>query len=176
MQQKEEKSLVGRIRDRVTKRGKVTEETSDRFSRLGYLQYPKRAQLDIRIATLIEILEEIETEIDELSQAKTDREKYAIKSKNIFKLFRAFKIVGSPWMRGLDNRELAHKVKIFFRLESQIGHLPAFFPDLKFCTEILLHLSWMAVDVASETPVLFETKTTVQPTGIRIEKGEETFG
>jgi len=37
-------------------------EESDRFERLGYLQYPMRAQLDFRVFALEKVLSDIETE------------------------------------------------------------------------------------------------------------------
>lgn len=163
--QKEEKSLWDKIKEKVSSRQGVYLKESDRFSRLGYLDYPKKRQLDVRLATAIVILEEMEKTVSELATVTDDKQKYAIQAKNLFQLFRMFKTNGSPWMRGLDNRELAKKVKCFFELEMMIGYIPSAYPILKYCTEILLHLSWMAIDVSTQPPVLFETKTTVQPQG-----------
>lgn len=134
----------------------TTTEESNRFSKLGYIQYPKRQQLDMRLYRLEEILQEIETElaVEELD---------ATTFKHIKKLVSAFMTVGSPWFRGLNNRELAHKAVTFYKLESMCGHLPAFYPDLKRCVQVLINLSWQAIDVVAETPVLFETRTVVQP-------------
>lgn len=92
----------------------------------------------------------------------TDKEKYKSLSLQNKRLHRAFMTIGSPWIRGLDNRELAQKQNDFFELEMMIGHLPAFYPDLKLCTDILIGLSWQAIDVTPETPVLMETRATLK--------------
>jgi len=162
--QEKEKSLFQRLRERLSNKPVTTIEESNRFSRLGYLQYPKRQQLDIRLGALAEILESIESELRTIEEKEISGEKLqAYAFKHIKKLFRAFMTVGSPWLRGLDNRELAKKAVAFFELETIVGHLPAFYPDLKLCTETLINLSWQAMDVTAETPVLFETRTIVQP-------------
>ena len=135
-----------------------TLEESNRFSRLGYLQYPKRQQLDSRLYQLEEILNEIEAELETATDATA--------FKHIKKLVTAFMTVGAPWFRGLNNRELAKKAVTFYKLESIIGEsLSAFYPDLKRCVQVLINLSWQALDVIAETPVLFETRTTVTPQG-----------
>jgi len=159
-----EKPWYQRLKDRFSSKPHTTLKESKRFSRLGYLQYPKRQQLDMRLFQLMEILEDIERDFKEIADKKLSGEEiepYAYR--NIRKLFHAFLTIASPWFRGLDNRELADKASKFFRLENMIGHLPSFYPDLKRCTETLIHLGWQAMDVVAETPVLFETKTIVQP-------------
>lgn len=173
--QEQEKSRWQKFMDIITrKKAPTTVEESDRFSKLGYLPYPKRQQLDMRLFTLMDILGEIEDDLKEMEKkqlAGEDLKPYAYRS--IKRLFRAFMTVGSPWFRGLDNRELAKKAVDFFELETMIGHLPAFYPDLKLCTETLINLSWQAIDVTAETPVLFETRTTIAPESKRVELGKE---
>lgn len=161
--QKEKRGRLQKFRDMFSsKTPSTTIEESKRFSRLGYLQYPKRHQLDIRLFKLMDILEEIEKDMKDIDKKTLeDLEPYAYR--NIKKLFRAFMTIGAPWFRGLDDRELAKKAVAFFELETMIGHLPAFYPDLKLCTETLINLSWKSLDVTAETPVLFETRTTVVP-------------
>ena len=151
------KGALERVQSWFKKTPPTTVEESNRFSRLGYMQYPKRQQLDMRLARLQEILEEIETALTVEPIAEVD-------FKHIRKLVNAFMIVGSPWFRGLNNRELAKKAVTFFKLESMIvGQLPAYYPDLKRCVQVLINLSWQALDVVADTPLLFETRTTVQP-------------
>jgi len=149
-----------------------TLEESKRFSRLGYLQYPKNQKLELRIFELMAILEQIETDLDGM-EGTTLKEEYKRQALTIKRLFRAFMTLGSPWLRGLDNRELAKKAVDYFKLETIIGHLPAFFPDLKLCTEVMLNLSWQAVDVIAQTPVLFETRAIMKEETGRVSLGSE---
>ena len=134
---------------------------SDRFSRLGYLQFPSRQQLDYRLTELTKILKEIEADLEGVETATVESEKEHAFT-HIRKLFRAFMLLGAPWFRGLNNRELSRKAVIFYKLESMVGHLPSFYPDLKRCAETLLTLSWQAIDVTAETPVLFESRVNIQ--------------
>ena len=162
--QEKEKSLWQKTKERLGKPTKQSLTDSERFSRLGYIQYPRRQQLDHRVKDLSSILDSVEADLDEIDRKMMAGEPippgaYA----PIKKLFRAFMVMGSPWFRGLDNRELAKKAVAFFRLETLVGHIPSFYPDLKFCTETLINLSWQAVDVIAETPVQFETKVSVLP-------------
>jgi hypothetical protein len=156
---KEKPSRWQRLKGAIRGTPPHTLEESNRFSRLGYLQYPKRQQLDSRLFQLEEILREIEDELDTTTPDATT-------FKHIKKLVTAFMTVGAPWFRGLDDRELAKKAVTFYKLESIIGEsLSAFYPDLKRCVQVLINLSWQALDVVAETPVLFETRTTVTPQG-----------
>lgn len=165
------KGLWDRLRDKL-KGPQTTIQESKRFSKLGYLDYPKTRDLHLRIFTLMDILEEIETELADID-GKDQKTIQAGAFKNIRRLFRAFMTVGGPWLRGLDNRELAKKTVAFFELETLIGHLPAFYPDLKFCTQVLINLSWQAIDVTAQTPVLFETKAMIQGQGGRVDLTSE---
>lgn len=80
--------------------------------------------------------------------------------------FRLFFLSGSPWIRGLDNRELTSKVSKFLRLYNEIGTLAAFTSDLFMCSIQLLHLSFQALDVTN-TPayVISTTPMVVQGRG-----------
>lgn len=68
------------------------------------------------------------------------------------KTFKLFFLSGSPWYRGLNNRELTTKVSKFLSLYNRIGRLPAWTSDLFMCAMHLLHLSFQAIDVTN-TPV-----------------------
>lgn len=149
----------------------TTLQESDRFSRLGYLQYPKMQDRHLRLFLLIDILEDVDKTLQEMEALRTDKEKYAKASKNIKRLIKAFQVIGSPWFKGLDNRELAQKQNTFYDVEMRCGHLPAFYPDIKKCVQVLISLSWQAVDMIAQTPILMETKTVVQPQGARIDLG-----
>lgn len=174
VREEKRKSRVQRLKEMFGGRTpETTVEESKRFSRLGYLQYPKRHQLDFRVFELMDILEDIADEMKDM-EGKTEEESKPYAFRNIHRLFRAFMTIGAPWFRGLDDRELAEKAVAFFELETMVGHLPAFYPDLKLCTETLINLSWKTIDVTAETPVLFETKTTVRPPESRVKLGSET--
>lgn len=174
--EKKKESWYKRIFNKITGRTpETTLQESERFSKLGYIQYPKSQQLDLRIFTLMEILEEIEKDVVEIEKKRIAGEKigpYAYR--NIKRLFRAFMTIGGPWFRGLDNRELAEKAVTFFKIETAVGHLPAFYPDLRLCTETLINLSWQAIDVTAQTPILMETRTQVLPPKERISLDKAT--
>jgi hypothetical protein len=81
------------------------------------------------------------------------------------KTFKLFFLSGSPWYRGLDNRELTTKASMFLRLYNEIGCLRAFTSDLFMCSMQLLHLSFQALDVTntpayviSTTPMVLQAK------------------
>ena len=128
---------------------------SDRFVDAGLFDFREQENVDYRVFQLTEILEKIEEELTLMGEG-IPTEKNAFK--NIKRLFRAFLTMASPWFRGLDNRELARKAVAFFELETMVGHLPAFYPDLKLCTETLINLSWQAIDVTPQNQVIFESK------------------
>ena len=152
------KSVMGRSKPETTLK------ESDRFSRLGYLKYPIREQLDFRLAALMSILDDIEQKQEELEKATETEEQKKGVHKQIRDLFKAFSIIGAPWFEGLDNRELAAKAVTFSKIEKIItdGNLTAYYSDLKSCAETLINLSFRAKHVIPETPVLMETKMNVQ--------------
>jgi hypothetical protein len=65
------------------------------------------------------------------------------------KTFRLFFQSGSPWYRGLDNRELAQKVVCFLEMYNDVGDIKSFTPDLFACSMQLLHLSFKELDVTN---------------------------
>lgn len=136
-----------------------TIKESERFSNAGLFKLPERLQLDYRLTKLTNILEEIESDLDKVKTTEQEK-RYAFQ--HIHKLFKAFMLLGAPWFRGLNNRELSKKAVTFYKLESMVGHLSSFYPDLKRCVEALLTLSWQAIDVTPDTTVLFESHVNVQ--------------
>lgn len=163
------KTVMGRSKPETTLK------ESDRFSRLGYLKYPIREQLDFRLSALMDILDGIEKKQEELEKAKTTKSRKRSVQAQIRDLFKAFTIIGAPWFEGLDNRELAAKAVTFSKLEKMItdGNLTAYFSDLKSCAETLIYLSFRAKHVIPDTPVLMETKTNVLAPHGGINLGEE---
>jgi hypothetical protein len=88
------------------------------------------------------------------------------------KTFKLFFLSGSPWYRGLDNRELSGKVSKFLQLYNRIGRLPAWTSDLFMCSMHLLHLSFQAIDVTN-TPVYITQIMNVPQKGQPIPFGNE---
>lgn len=71
--------------------------------------------------------------------------------------YRLFFLSGSPWYRGLDNRELTKKVAKFLRLYNEVAMLPAFTRDLFMCSMALLHLSFQSIDVTNTPAYVIQT-------------------
>ena len=144
----------------------LTLELSERFKGAGLLKMREQEDRDYRLYMLTKILEDIEKEYDKIAQKEYSGEELdQFAFRQIKRLFRGFMTIASPWMRGLDNRELARKAVAFFELETMVGHLPAFYPDLKLCTEALINISWQAIDVTPQPEIIFESKKTevIQP-------------
>jgi len=165
--EKKKKGKLERIKETFSGwRGKskpLSLEMSERFKGAGLLKLREQEDRDYRLYKLTGILETIETEYDHILEGDGELDKFAFR--HIKRLFRAFMTIGSPWFRGLDNRELAKKAVAFFELETMVGHLSAFYPDLKLCTEALINLSWQAIDVTPPPEIIFESKKTevIQP-------------
>ena len=168
--QEKKKSRLEQVRDTfagwVGKSKPLTLELSERFKGAGLLKMREQEDRDYRLYTLTLILQDIEKEYDRITEAGYSTEQLdRFAFRQIKRLFRGFMTIASPWMRGLDNRELAKKAVAFFELETMVGHLPAFYPDLKLCTEALINLSWQAIDVTPQPEIIFESKKTevIQP-------------
>jgi hypothetical protein len=86
-----------------------------------------------------------------------------LQKETIDKTYRLFFQSGSPWIRGLDNRELTHKVGQFVKLYNQVGELPAFRSDLFMCSMFLLHLSFRAIDVTNTPPIMIQSTPILAP-------------
>jgi len=79
--------------------------------------------------------------------------------------YRLFFLSGSPWYRGLDNRELTTKVAKFLRLYNEISMLSAFTRDLFMCSMQLLHLSFQAIDVTNTPAYMIQTTPFIMQQG-----------
>ena len=168
--QEKKKGRLERVRDTFSgwlgKSKPLTLELSERFKGAGLLKMREQEDRDYRLYILTQILQDIEVEYDKIADAAYSDEKLnQFAFRQIKRLFRGFMTIASPWMRGLDNRELARKAVAFFELETMVGHLPAFYPDLKLCTEALINISWQAIDVTPQPEIIFESKKTevIQP-------------
>lgn len=167
------KSIGQRVKDLLNIKDDVTVKESDRFERMGYFMYPQTSMTRYRMATITATLDEVELTLGAMEEI-TDKDRYKKEAKNIRALFKVFMSIAGPFFRGLDNRELTFKAMRFFELETRCGHLPAFFPDFKKCAQALIILSWQAIDVVAQPPLLFETRTSIQTGGPKIDVGKAT--
>lgn len=166
-------SYSDRLKVALTGRHPVTSlQESKRFTKIGLIQYPQTHDRHLRLFYLMQILEEIEDDLEEM-ESMTDAQRGKRIAFHIKKQYRAFMSMGSPWIRGLSNRELADKQNKFFKLLMMAGHLPSFYPDIKYCGDIILSYSWQAIDVTPQGPVLFETKAVMKEETARISLGSE---
>lgn len=166
-------SIPQRLKVALTGRHPPTAlQESKRFTKIGLIQYPQTHDRHLRLFYLMNVLEEIEDDLEEM-ETMTDVERGKRIARHIKKQYRAFMSMGSPWIRGLSNRELAHKQNRFFELLMRAGHLPSFYPDIKCCGDILLSYSWQAIDVTPQGPVLFETKAVMKEETARVSLGSE---
>jgi hypothetical protein len=96
---------------------------------------------------------EIKTVLEESKDALFDREKQREIAKKTYAIFFS---AGNPWYRGLDNRELADKVRCFLENYTEVGDMEEFIPDLFEESMQLLSLSWQALDVTNTPPYIIE--------------------
>lgn len=95
------------------------------------------------------------------------------KIRTVNRVFALFFSAGSPWYRGLDDRELAKKVKAFLELWNYVGDNEAFVDDLFMCSMQMLNLSWKALDVTNVPPYIIESKTVYEMKGERVDLQKE---
>lgn len=152
------------------------QETFDRMHKVGgFIPIFNVDDTEARRAELRLVLSDIEKEFLDIKPSDKDfAEKVKLYKKHtVNKVFALFFCAGSPWYRGLDDRELAGKVQAFLELWNYIGDHDAFVDDMFMCAMQLLNLSWKALDVTNTPPYLIETKTTVMPPESRIKLTDE---
>lgn len=98
---------------------------------------------------------EIQNVLTESKDALFDMTKQREIAKKTYALFFS---AGNPWYRGLDNRELAEKVKCFLENYTEVGNMEEFIPDLFEESMQLLSLSWQALDVTNTPPYIIEAR------------------
>lgn len=164
---------MDRLKVAITgKRPFTTLQDSKRFFKIGLMQYPQTEDRHLRLFGLMQILEEIEKDLEKM-ETMTDAQKGKRIAMHIKKRHRAFMTWGSPWIRGLDKRELAEKQNKFFKFLMMFGHMPSFYPDVKYCGDILLSYSWQAIDVTPQTPMMFESRAIMKEETARVSLGSE---
>ena len=179
----------------------ATVKESDRFQRLGYLQYPMEQKLDFRIINLRKTLtvitdnygllyERRRTLLDKLAMAENKEQIHQIQAqldvlKNQFRdlqtlsiqqLSHAQELTSAPWCRGLDKPRMAKKIREFQKVLSLYGEIPNVYPVLRYGTHLLINQSWSSEDVGSQAPLMFETRTTVQGKGGFAESRTDDLG
>lgn len=136
------------------KPSKRIEDSEDNLKRLGGLipVYNIR-DLEQRRGEVAAILETVEGKAltDEMEKATID------------KVFRLFALSGSPWYRGLDNRDLSSRAASFLWLYNEYGDSAAFRRTLFMCCMQLLHLSFQAIDVTNTPPYLIQSTPVIIP-------------
>ena len=163
-QEKPKKHFWQSIADKLSHKPLDTLKDSDRFSRLGLLPYPTRQQLEYRLGKLTSTLAEIEVNFQTIVGGEiTDSEQRQFAFIHISKLFSAFMEMAAPWCQGLDDERMAVKVERYSRLSSGYGYLPSMYPTLKWLTETLINFSWRVIHTIPDTPVLMETRATIEP-------------
>lgn len=78
-------------------------------------------------------------------------------------VFALFFVAGDTWARGLDNRELAHKISDYLELYTDVGYMEEFAPDLFECSMHLLSLCWQELDVTHTPFYIIESKPIISP-------------
>ncbi len=122
----------------------------------GFIPMFNIRDLEQRRSEIEKILQSLE------GQTLTD----AIRKDVIDKTFRLFFLSGSPWYRGLNNRELSGKASDFLWVYNDIGHLPAFTSDIFMCSIQLLHLSFQALDVTNTPAYVIHTTPVITPQNV----------
>lgn len=159
--------------------GQVAPPQPSRFEKLKRIFGKKpSARIDDAYGTLREVgvlqpifnIRDLEQRRTEVGQILEDLEGKTltldIQKSTIDKTFRLFFLAGSPWIRGLDNRELSKKVALFLRLYNDVGSLRAFTPDLFMCSIQLLHLSYQALDVTNTPAYVIQSTPIFTPANV----------
>lgn len=176
VEQEKQESWADKLKRWAGKKPSTTLQESNRFKRMGLLQYPATQDKELRLAFMMDCLNDIKTNLKQMGESKDDEDRMCLLGQNNATLFRTFMLIGMPYFAGLDNRTLTEKAKEFYHLEVRCGYLPSFYPDIKRCTELLLGLAWQKIHTIPQTPVLMETKMNVQMQGDRVNLGDATEG
>lgn len=125
---------------------------------------------DLEKSAMMELLKTPKECCRKIVSYEEDVMKHKIRTVN--RVYALFFSAGSAWYRGLDDRELAGKVKAFLELWNYVGDNDVFVDDLFMCAMQLLNLSWKALDVTNVPPYIIEAKTTYEIKGPRAEIGD----
>ena len=174
-QVEEKPSRLRRVYDRITGKGETRKETAWKRMHLegSFIPLQNMGDTESRRLRLEEITKEIETDYNTVYQVghKVSKAKErAYKKRCNMRAYNLFFSIGSPWFRGLDDRELAKKVRAYLELWNYMGDLEEFVDDLHMCSMQLVNLSWKSLDV-TQTPLYLiesQTKYVVNPEDRRV--------
>jgi hypothetical protein len=159
-----EKSTLQKIKDKILPK-KPMERIADAH---GILKEVGGMQPLFNIRDLEQRRQEIKQDLEGLRLARTS---YKIKREVVDKVFVLFFASGSPWYRGLDNREKASKVADFIELYQDVRDLPSFMGDLFNCAMQLLNISFTEKDVTNTPAYVMQSTPIVSPYGSRVNLG-----
>jgi len=163
----------------VTGKGETRKETAWKRMHLegGFIPLQNLGDTESRRLRLEEITKDIEEDYKKTYQTKTGNlrnptllQERAYKKRCNLRVYNLFFSIGSPWFRGLDDRELAKKVRAYLELWNYMGDLEEFVDDLHMCSMQLVNLSWKSLDV-TQTPLYIiesQTKYVVNPEDRRV--------
>ena len=165
-QVEEKPSRLRRVYDRITGKGETRKETAwKRMHReAGLIPLQNMGDVEARTEILKTVTSEIQVDYKETFETKTGRlripnpkQERAYKKRCNLRVFNLFFMIGSPWYRGLDDRELANKVRAYLELWNYIGDLEEFTDDLYMASMQLINLSWKSLDVTPTPFYIVET-------------------
>jgi len=153
----DKRNIVRRIADKVTgKRPPAIESTWNRLHKEGaFIPISNQTDTETRRTELREafaILAEKMGKNDDQSKREIVDAAYGV-----------FFTVGSPWYRGLGNRELAKKVAKYLQLYNSRRKSPAYLGDLHMCSMQLINLSWQTLDVTNTPWIIIESRPFATP-------------
>lgn len=111
-----------------------------------------------------------------LKGCKLSTRSYTVKRDVVDKVFTLFFGSGSPWYRGLDDREKSSKVADFLELYEDVRALPSFMGDLFNCAMQLLHISFTETDVTNTPAYVSQSTPIVSPYAARVNLGGSSAG
>lgn len=150
----------------------------DRMKRVGGLEPLMNIDdVESRRLELMDVLEQNQEDyenvfgpdkVKDLTPAKVRAYKMTVNNR----VFSLFFTAGSPWYRGLDDRELADKVAKYLKIWNLVGDSISYVNDLFMCSMQLLNLSWKVIDVTNTPPYIIEAKTVINMTPERAKVSE----
>lgn len=178
MSEEPKPSLFQRIKSRIRKSPRVEHGFNRMSKEAGFIPLYNIDDTEARRGELQLIWDAIQEERNDLFDPDhvdllTPEKVREFKRRCNNRVFALFMSVGSPWYRGLDDRELARKVKAFLELWNRVGDHESFVDDVFMCAMQLVNLSWKALDVTNTPPYIIETKTIIQPESKRVKLSEE---
>lgn len=167
----QKQGLLSRIRQRISRTPRMQESWKRMHREGGFIPIFNTDDVEIRRREIYDTMEEIK---GEMLDADTPEKRLRVKEKSALRIYSLFFTTGSPWYRGLDDRELAKKAQAFLELYEYVNDIGGgFIDDLFMCGMQLLNLSWKALDVTNVPPYIIETHTTITEQPKRVQLKEE---